>query len=316
MTPPTTIDARSEQMLELLAQGASARIVARKLGYSEGTMRVYLHKLYKAIGVRNKTEAVIWHLDRIRGQQAPAPTEQGLAKSEDCFGEMALAENLYAALGVMSSFLGPYGHMWEAGVRLKGGSFDDKVLARRSQSRKLWCALLKGDFAYGKSLHDDDQGERLVYDSPSEAVLLVSLLLIGGYSSAAERLMGQLTHKRKGTSGASARETNLLRLLRHAVYANDNGSITALHGIASEAGASSVQKQLAMVCLFHVYKARKDLDRARTTAGAIWSEAESIRQQLEAMGVRPLVRELALPQPIRSPSREPAAVREKAAALR
>ena len=61
-----TLDARNQLMLELLAEGASARIVARKLGYSEGTTRVYLHNLYRAIGVRNKTEAVIWHLGRVR----------------------------------------------------------------------------------------------------------------------------------------------------------------------------------------------------------------------------------------------------------
>ena len=54
------------ELLELLAEGASARVIAKKLGYSEGTMRVYLHNLYRAIGVRNKTEAVIWHLHRSR----------------------------------------------------------------------------------------------------------------------------------------------------------------------------------------------------------------------------------------------------------
>ena len=56
-TTQKIMDPRSERMLELLAEGASARVIAKKLGYSEGTMRVYLHNLYRAIGVRNKTEA-------------------------------------------------------------------------------------------------------------------------------------------------------------------------------------------------------------------------------------------------------------------
>jgi DNA-binding NarL/FixJ family response regulator len=70
----TRMDARSERMLELLSEGASARIIAKKLGYSEGTMRVYLHNLYRAIGVRNKTEAVIWHLQRTRSGAPSAAT--------------------------------------------------------------------------------------------------------------------------------------------------------------------------------------------------------------------------------------------------
>ena len=40
MNKATTMDTRSERMLELLAQGASARVLAEQLGYSEGTMRV------------------------------------------------------------------------------------------------------------------------------------------------------------------------------------------------------------------------------------------------------------------------------------
>ena len=75
----SNIDARGEQMLELLAQGASARVVARKLGYSEGTTRVYLHNLYRAIGVRNETEAVIWHLGRTRAPEAKAAPPKPLS---------------------------------------------------------------------------------------------------------------------------------------------------------------------------------------------------------------------------------------------
>lgn len=312
----TTIDARNEQMLQLLAQGASSKIVARKLGYSEGTMRVYLHKLYRVIGVKNKTEAVIWQLSRTRGQE-PAVTEPiAAARAGQCFGEMALAEDLYTALGVMSSFLGPYGHVWEAGMRLKGAQVDERLLGRRSQSRLLWRALLKGDFAYGKRLHDEGIGERIVLDAPSDAVLLSCLLLLGGYSSAAERLGAQLAGKRRGSAGVAPRETALLRALRDALERSAEAGLVALYDLAAENARAPIVKQVAMVTLFHAYRMRRDLERARGAANAVWAEAESARQQLEAMGVRPLGRDMSLPRPTRSTARETPPAREKAAVAR
>ena len=64
MIKETPLDTRSQRMLELLAQGAGSKLIAKELGYQDGTMRVYLHNLYRKIGVANKTEAVIWFLKR------------------------------------------------------------------------------------------------------------------------------------------------------------------------------------------------------------------------------------------------------------
>ena len=50
------------KMLELLLKGASGRTIAQTLGYKDGTTRVYLHALYKRLGVRNKTNAVTWYI--------------------------------------------------------------------------------------------------------------------------------------------------------------------------------------------------------------------------------------------------------------
>src|SRR3954464_2719110 len=95
----TALEAKHARMLELLAEGASAREVAKKMGYSEGTTRVYLHNLYKAIGVRNKTEAAIWQLSRTRGTASPAAEPPvAIAATRETFGDMALAEDLYSAL--------------------------------------------------------------------------------------------------------------------------------------------------------------------------------------------------------------------------
>jgi DNA-binding CsgD family transcriptional regulator len=321
----TAVDTRGRQMLELLAEGASARVVARKLGYSEGTTRVYLHNLYKQIGVRNKTEAVIWYLNRTRAQEArpspalPAPTvgpqpmgpEVGIAMT---LGDMALAEDLHVALGAMGSFIGPYGHVWEAGLRLKGESLDEKLVARRAQSRLVWRALLKGDFAYGKLLNDEGIAERLLQDSPSDVVLVACLLLLGGYSSAFERLSASLLMKRKGAGGITTREAAVLRSVREAL--DSEAGIASLHEIASDNGRSPLVKQLAMAALFHVFRIRRDAERASITASALWAEAESARQQLEAMGVKPLAREHSLPRLVRAGGREASTNREKTAATR
>ncbi len=321
MTRPAALDARSEQMLELLSHGASARVIAKKLGYSEGTMRVYLHNLYRLIGVRNKTEAVIWHLNRARPAEPPearavAPAATAAAvHGGTVLGEMALADGLHAALGVMGSFLGPYGHLWEAGLRLKGVAIDEKMVAQRAQSRLLWRALLKADFAYAKSLVDEGLAERLVCASPADGVLLACLLAIGGYSGAAERMTAVLGDRRRmGT--ASARELALLKALGAALDAKDVAGMNALYEMASQGSRVPLLKQVAMVGLFYAYRARRDLDRAAATANALWSEAEAARTELDAMGVRPLAREAAVPSPVKSAPREVAAAREKVAVAR
>ncbi len=322
----TGIDTRGRQMLELLSEGASARVIARKLGYSEGTTRVYLHNLYRQIGVRNKTEAVIWYLNRSRAQEPhpashpmPAPAMGAQPAGTDVsramtLGDMALAEDLYTALGAMGSFLGPFGHVWEAGLRLKGEALDENLLVKRAQSRLLWRALLKGDFAYGKLLHDEGIAERLVQESPSDALLVACLLLLGGYSSAYGRFSAPLLLKRKGAAGITAREAALLRAVHDAL--EGDAGLTALHEIAADNGRPPMVKQTAMAALFHVYRMRRDADRARATASAVWADAESARQQLEAMGVRPLPREHALPRLVRAGAKEAAPGREKATVTR
>lgn len=321
MNNKSAMDPRSERMLELLAEGASARIIAKKLGYSEGTMRVYLHNLYRAIGVKNKTEAVIWQLHRTRAdagapalpQPAPmAPGEPAVAAGHGT-GDMALVEDLYTALGVMGSFVGPYGHLWEAGLRLKGTPIDEKLTAQRAQSRLLWRALLKGDFAYGKLLHDDGYADRIAADNPTDAAMLACILAIGGYSAAASRVVSAVGDKRRSAAAPAGRESALMRAVVQAAEGRGDAALEPLHAIAGERGRATAVKQIAMAALFQVLRLRKHTDAARRTADALWSEAEGARQQLEAMGVRPLPREATLP-PLGN-LREAAAVPSAKAAL-
>src|SRR5215208_5197099 len=113
-----SIDTRSQRMLELLAQGAGSKLIAKELGYQDGTMRVYLHNLYRKLGVANKTEAVIWYLRQGEGARpvaTPAPAAQYL---DDPVGQMALSDGLYATLGVMGQFLGPWSRVWEVSAKV------------------------------------------------------------------------------------------------------------------------------------------------------------------------------------------------------
>jgi DNA-binding CsgD family transcriptional regulator len=313
------IDTKGERMLELLAQGSPSRVIARQMGYQEGTMRVYLHKLYKRIGVANKTEAVIWYMNRGRAA-AQTPVSEPLKPirapgNNDLFGEMALHEGLYLALGVMGEFLGPYGRPWEIAVRLGGEEQDRTAQQRRESARQLWRALLRGDGAYGKALYDADEGAALVAEAPGEAILLTSLLVIGGFSSAAQGLLGRLGQKRKAS--ATARELAMVRALHEAVEGGNAEALAALYKAATESGAPAPVRQSAMVALFHAYRLRKDATRARQTANAIWAEADSMRRELEAMGDRPLAPATLVPVPDRAAGRAVSARdREKATAAR
>lgn len=301
----TAIDAKNQRMLELLAQGSTSRVIARQMGYQEGTMRVYLHNLYRRIGVANKTEAVVWYLNRERLREgAPAaPAPRRVSSGGDLFGEMALDENLFAALGVMSHFVGPYARGWEVAKRLEGVEIDARAQERRVRGRTLWRALLKGEWALGKQIYDQDQGAAISLDSPTDAVLLASLLIAGGYSLAADRLVSQLTDKRKAGRAVSAREAGLMRALRDAFQSPNPQAIAALQRLATEKGGI---RQLALVLVFHALKAAREEERARQAAGAIWAEAEVARKQLEAMGERPLAGGVTAATPAKSGAREKA----------
>lgn len=51
---------RESKMLLMLTQGKSAQDIAKVLKLTYGTLRVYLHNMYKKLNVHNKTDAVIW----------------------------------------------------------------------------------------------------------------------------------------------------------------------------------------------------------------------------------------------------------------
>ena len=275
------IGIREQQMLELLADGATSRRMAETLGYRDGTMRVYLHHLYRKLGVANRSEAAVWFVNRTRDNlPKPAPARASKA-SGDLFGDAALAENLYTALGIMNHFVGPCGLVWEVGLRMRGKAMDAPLEERRERARALWRAFLRGDFAFGKQTYDEDL-DRAKAD-PTNAVVLALLLRIGGFSSAADKLVSRIQDRRKNGPLPSARES---LLLRSASAAAENGDMTGLSRLAADKASDPV-KHLALCALFHLSRARRDPERARSAANVLWAEADTARKQLEAMGEKP-----------------------------
>jgi DNA-binding NarL/FixJ family response regulator len=47
------------EVLRLLARGRSNKEIARELGITEGTVKVHLLGVFRLLGVRNRTEAVL-----------------------------------------------------------------------------------------------------------------------------------------------------------------------------------------------------------------------------------------------------------------
>ena len=289
------------KLLELLVKGASGRLIAERLGYKEGTTRVYLHSLYKRIGVNNKTSAVTWYLDTIAANDPNATRDAaGQAHRIDSFAAMTQQRGLLESLGIMGVFLGPYGRMWEVAQKLKAeraprsNAADEQL---RATARGLWEALVRGDFAKGKRQFDAGNLPKLFVASPSDAVVLAAHLILGGYTSSARKAVGALPAKKGGSLGVTLDELRALTTVSDAVEKSSDSALTALHGIAKSSTTRHVFRHLLLVMLFHVYRMRNDQARAATTANVLWTEAETAREQLEANGDRTLPSGVSLPDP-------------------
>ena len=51
-------------LLEFVSEGLTTNDIAKRMGFTAGTVRVYLHNVYKRIKVKNKAEAMLWFLER------------------------------------------------------------------------------------------------------------------------------------------------------------------------------------------------------------------------------------------------------------
>ena len=55
----TVLTERQVEVLQLLSQGKPNKLIGRALGISEGTVKIHLAAIFRALNVRNRTEAVI-----------------------------------------------------------------------------------------------------------------------------------------------------------------------------------------------------------------------------------------------------------------
>lgn len=57
---------REEQILELIAQGLSNKMIARKLDITEGTVKVHVKHLLKKLNLRSRVEAAVWAVNEAK----------------------------------------------------------------------------------------------------------------------------------------------------------------------------------------------------------------------------------------------------------
>jgi len=67
----TELSPRQRQVLALAIRGTPVKLIARELGIAEGTVKVHLSMVYRALGARNRTDA----LCRVFEAQAVAALE-------------------------------------------------------------------------------------------------------------------------------------------------------------------------------------------------------------------------------------------------
>ncbi len=59
-TPEPVLTDREEEVLALVAEGLSNRVIARRLGIAEKTVKTHLTRVYAAIGVTDRVQAALW----------------------------------------------------------------------------------------------------------------------------------------------------------------------------------------------------------------------------------------------------------------
>jgi DNA-binding NarL/FixJ family response regulator len=65
--------AREREVLALLGTGLPNKVIARRLGISEATVKAHLTRVFRQLGVRDRTQAAIWAREhRVVAPQPPA----------------------------------------------------------------------------------------------------------------------------------------------------------------------------------------------------------------------------------------------------
>jgi two-component system nitrate/nitrite response regulator NarL len=63
-SPLSSLTNREYEILSLIAQGMSNKMIARELDISDGTVKVHVKHLLKKLGLRSRVEAAVWMVNQ------------------------------------------------------------------------------------------------------------------------------------------------------------------------------------------------------------------------------------------------------------
>lgn len=66
--PRSVLTPKQREVLELVAAGQPNRLVSRRLGVSEKTVKAHLTQIYSAIGVTDRVQATLWAREHLMGE--------------------------------------------------------------------------------------------------------------------------------------------------------------------------------------------------------------------------------------------------------
>lgn len=58
--PAASLSPREREVLQLVASGLANKVIAIRLGISEGTVKAHLTRIYQQLGVTDRTQAALW----------------------------------------------------------------------------------------------------------------------------------------------------------------------------------------------------------------------------------------------------------------
>jgi DNA-binding NarL/FixJ family response regulator len=62
---PADLSKREEEVLRLVAEGLANKLIARRLGISERTVKAHLTNIFSRLGVTDRTQAALWARDHL-----------------------------------------------------------------------------------------------------------------------------------------------------------------------------------------------------------------------------------------------------------
>ena len=77
--PEDGLSPRETEVLRLVAQGLANKQIGRRLGISERTVKAHLGRVFRQLGVADRTSAALWAHDHLATPDGPTPGDQDLS---------------------------------------------------------------------------------------------------------------------------------------------------------------------------------------------------------------------------------------------